>query len=74
MMNLAYLAVLISNSWKCLCNIIMMNLAHLTASDVVGQSLEIMWKGMLSIFVVIIILTVLVSLITKFVKDPKDKE
>lgn len=52
----------------------MMNLAYLAASDVVGQSLEIMWKGMLSIFVVIIILTVLVSLITKFVKDPKDKE
>lgn len=46
----------------------------LAGSDTVGQSLEIMWKGMLSIFVVIILLTLLVYLITKFVKDPEDKK
>lgn len=39
------------------------------------QTLSIMWKGMVSIFAVIIILTVLVQAITKFVKDPvKDNE
>lgn len=37
------------------------------------QALEIMWKGMVSIFAVIIVLTILVYLITKFVKDPKEK-
>lgn len=37
------------------------------------QALEIMWKGMVSIFAVIIVLTVLVYLITKFIKDPKEK-
>lgn len=52
----------------------MMNLAYLAADDVIAQSLEIMWKGMVSIFVVIIILTLLVSLITKFIKDPKSDE
>ena len=52
----------------------MMNLAYLAAADTVSQSLEIMWKGMVSIFVVIIILTLLVYLITKFVKDPKKED
>lgn len=52
----------------------MMNLAYLTAADTVSQSLEIMWKGMVSIFVVIIILTLLVYVITKFIKDPGEKE
>lgn len=51
-----------------------MNLTYLAANDVIAQSLEIMWKGMVSIFVVIIILTLLVSLITKIVKDPEKKE
>lgn len=37
------------------------------------QALEIMWKGMVSIFAVIIVLTILVYLITKFIKDPKEK-
>lgn len=47
---------------------------YLAASKTVSQSLEIMWKGMVSIFAVIIILTVLVYAITKFVKDPVKKE
>lgn len=38
-------------------------------STTVMQSLEIMWKGMASIFAVIIILTLLVYLLTKYVKD-----
>lgn len=42
-------------------------------NETAWQALEIMWKGMVSIFVVIIILTLLVYLITKFVKDP-DKQ
>ena len=37
------------------------------------QALEIMWKGMVSIFAVIIVLTILVYLITKFIKDAKEK-
>lgn len=41
------------------------------SSEVLSQSFELMWKGMFSIFVVIIILTILVFLITKFVKDKK---
>lgn len=32
-------------------------------------ALEIMWKGMVSIFVVMILLTILVWFVTKFVKD-----
>lgn len=43
---------------------------------VVNQALEVMWKGMLSIFIVILVLTALVYLINKFTKDkvqePKD--
>lgn len=39
------------------------------SSEVVSQAFELMWKGMFSIFVVIVILTILVYLITKFVKD-----
>ena len=42
---------------------------NLLAANTVSQALEILWKGMLSIFVVIVILTILVYLITKFVKD-----
>lgn len=42
---------------------------NLLAANTVSQALEIMWKCMLSIFVVIVILTILVYLITKFVKD-----
>lgn len=42
-------------------------------TEVLNQSLEIMWKGMLSIFVVIIVLTIFVYLITKFVKDKDSK-
>lgn len=38
------------------------------------QTLSIMWKGMVSIFAVIIILTILVQAITKFVKDPQKKD
>lgn len=44
------------------------------SSVVVSQSLDIMWKGMVSIFVVIILLTIIVSLITKVVKDPKKED
>lgn len=50
----------------------MNNTFFLLTGNAVAQSLEIMWKGMLSIFVVIILLTLLVYLITKFVKDPKE--
>ena len=35
----------------------------------VMQALEVMWKGMLCIFTVIIILTILVYVINKFLKD-----
>ena len=34
-------------------------------SELIMQALEVMWKGMLSIFTVIIILTILVYLINK---------
>ena len=37
-------------------------------SELIMQALEVMWKGMLSIFTVIIILTILVNLINKFLK------
>ena len=37
-------------------------------SELIMQALEGMWKGMLSIFTVIIILTILVYLINKFLK------
>lgn len=37
------------------------------------QALEVMWKGMLSIFTVIIILTLLVFVLNKFLKDKDDK-
>lgn len=37
-------------------------------SELVMQALEVMWKGMLSIFVVIVILTLLVYVINKFLK------
>ena len=40
-------------------------------SELIMQALEVMWKGMLSIFTVIIILTILVYLINKLaVSDP----
>lgn len=38
------------------------------------QSLEIMWKGMASIFVVMIVLTVIVYFITKVFKDKEQEE
>lgn len=37
--------------------------------NLVAQALEVMWKGMLSIFTVIIILTILVYVLNKFLKD-----
>ena len=37
-------------------------------SELIMQALEVMWKGMLSIFTVIIILTIPVYLINKFLK------
>ena len=52
----------------------MNQIMYLTANDVVNQSLEIMWKGMVSIFAVIIILTLLVYAVTKFFKDPEQKD
>jgi Na+-transporting methylmalonyl-CoA/oxaloacetate decarboxylase gamma subunit len=33
------------------------------------QALEVMWKGMVSIFTVIILLTIIVYLLGKFTKD-----
>jgi Na+-transporting methylmalonyl-CoA/oxaloacetate decarboxylase gamma subunit len=33
------------------------------------QALEVMWKGMVSIFTVIILLTIIVYLLGKFAKD-----
>lgn len=42
--------------------------------EVVNQAIEIMWKGMLSIFGVIITLTILVYVITKFMKDKDTTE
>lgn len=42
-------------------------------NETAWQALAIMWKGMVSIFAVIIILTILVFIITKFVKDPAKK-
>lgn len=42
-------------------------------NETAWQALEIMWKGMVSIFAVILVLTLLVYLITKFVKDPEKK-
>ena len=37
--------------------------------ELVIQALEVMWKGMLSIFTVIIILTILVYVLNKILKD-----
>jgi hypothetical protein len=37
--------------------------------EAVYQALEVMWKGMVSIFTVILLLTVLVYLINKYVRD-----
>lgn len=37
-------------------------------TELIMQALEVMWKGMLSIFTVIIVLTLLVYLINKFLK------
>lgn len=42
-------------------------------NETAWQALEIMWKGMVSIFAVILVLTLLVYLITKFIKDPEKK-
>ena len=43
-------------------------------SELIMQALEVMWKGMLSIFTVIIVLTILVYLINKFLKSVSKKE
>lgn len=43
-------------------------------NETAWQALEIMWKGMVSIFAVIIILTILVYFITKLIKDPKEQK
>ena len=53
---------------------IMNHLMCLASDNVVSQSLEIMWKGMVSIFAVIIILTLLVYGVTKIFKDPEKKD
>ena len=37
-------------------------------TELIMQALEVMWKGMLSIFTVIVILPLLVYLINKFLK------
>lgn len=37
--------------------------------ELVMQALEVMWKGMLSIFTVIIVLTILVYVLNKILKD-----
>ena len=37
-------------------------------TELIMQAFEVMWKGMLSIFPVIVILTLLVYLINKFLK------
>ena len=37
--------------------------------ELIMQALEVMWKGMLSIFTVIIILTILVYVLNKILKD-----
>lgn len=42
-------------------------------NETAWQALEIMGKGMVSIFVVIIILTLLVYMITKWIKDPEKR-
>ncbi|MFQ6817683.1 MAG: hypothetical protein ACLRTI_01395 [Blautia sp.] len=38
-------------------------------TELIMQALEVMWKGMLSIFTVIIILTILVYVLNKILKD-----
>jgi len=38
-------------------------------TQVVYQALEVMWKGMLSIFLVIIVLTVLVYIMNKITRE-----
>ena len=37
--------------------------------ELIMQALEVMWKGMLSIFTVIIVLTILVYVLNKILKD-----
>jgi Na+-transporting methylmalonyl-CoA/oxaloacetate decarboxylase gamma subunit len=37
--------------------------------ELINQALEVMWKGMASIFAVILILTLIVFLLNKFLKD-----
>ena len=38
-------------------------------TELIMQVLEVMWKGMLSIFTVIIVLTILVYVLNKILKD-----
>jgi Na+-transporting methylmalonyl-CoA/oxaloacetate decarboxylase gamma subunit len=42
-------------------------------TEAINQALEVMWKGMVSIFTVIILLTIIVYLLGKFTKN-KTKE
>ena len=39
------------------------------STELIMQALEVMWKGMLSIFTVIIVLTILVYVLNKILKD-----
>lgn len=43
-------------------------------TEAVYQALEIMWKGMFSIFAVIIILTLMVYIINRVTQDKKEEE
>lgn len=38
-------------------------------TELIMQALEVMWKGMLSIFTVIIVLTILAYVLNKILKD-----
>jgi hypothetical protein len=43
-------------------------------TEIVGYALEIMGKGMLSIFIVILLLTFIVVLLAKFTSGKKNKD
>jgi Na+-transporting methylmalonyl-CoA/oxaloacetate decarboxylase gamma subunit len=43
-------------------------------TEAIYQALEVMWKGMASIFTVIILLTIIVYLLGKFTKEKDKKE
>lgn len=42
-------------------------------TEIIYQALEVMWKGMFSIFAVIILLTVIVYVVNKVTKDKEDQ-